>query len=46
MGRPWWYDSYWQKGKKRRRGPGRNLWYFLVLLALVLVLALYRTYRA
>lgn len=27
MGRPWWYDSYWQKGKPpRRRSPFSRRW--------------------
>ncbi len=41
MGRPWWYDSYWEKDKKPRRGwqlPKRPLWVWgaVVLLAALL----------
>ena len=41
MGRPWWYDSYWQKKEKRRRRfrmPSRKawIWFALVLLSLFL----------
>jgi len=43
MGRPWWYDSYWQKKRKRRRlrMPGRKAlaWFALVLLSLLLMAA-------
>ena len=44
MGRPWWYDSYWEKGKKPRRGfrlPRRSLWIWagVVLLSLLLTVS-------
>jgi YggT family protein len=44
MGRPWWYDSYWEKGKKPRRGfqlPRRRLWVWgaVVLLSLILTVS-------
>jgi hypothetical protein len=51
MGRPWWYDEYWdrQKGGRRpsrRRGPqlprGRGL-AWVILLAAVALLTLLRT---
>jgi YggT family protein len=45
MGRPWWYDSYWQSGKKppgsRFRLPNRKLliWIALAVLALLLTMS-------
>jgi len=44
MGRPWWYDSYWEKSKKPRRKPSlprRSLivWTFVVLLSLLLTVS-------
>ena len=42
MGRPWWYDSYWEKGKKTKRGQSRLprrqslAWIALVVLSLIL----------
>lgn len=44
MGRPWWYDSYWEKGKKPRKGfqlPRRRLWAWtaVVLLSLILTVS-------
>ncbi|MFC1965313.1 YggT family protein, partial [Chloroflexota bacterium] len=41
MGRPWWYDSYWEKGKKPQRKsnlPRRQtlVWIGLVVLSLLL----------
>ncbi len=42
MGRPWWYDSYWEKDKppKRRRFPlRRRAWVWVGLAALSLFLA-------
>lgn len=43
MGRPWWYDSYWEKGKKSRRGwfhsPRRQSWVWIALVVLSLLLA-------
>jgi len=42
MGRPWWYDSYWQKSKRPRKRfqlPGRQLWLWMALIALSLFLA-------
>jgi len=44
MGRPWWYDSYWEKGKKPQREsrlPSRPLmlWALVVLLSLLLTIS-------
>ncbi len=44
MGRPWWYDSYWEKGKKPKRAPQlpkRSLivWTSVVLLSLLLTIS-------
>ena len=42
MGRPWWYDSYWEKKEKRRRrprSPSRKSWAWLALVVLSLFLA-------
>ena len=39
MGRPWWYE----KQKKKRWGPSRDLWFWGALLLLVLLVALART---
>ncbi len=44
MGRPWWYDSYWEKGQKPRKGfqfPRRRLWVWtaVVLLSLILTVS-------
>lgn len=41
MGRPWWYDSYWEKGKKPQKKPnlpGRRtlVWTGLLVLSLLL----------
>jgi len=43
MGRPWWYDSYWEKGKKPKKNyqlPRRPLlvWASVVLLSLLLTI--------
>ena len=41
MGRPWWYDSYWEKGKKPKRDfqlPNRPLWVWIALVLLALIL--------
>lgn len=41
MGRPWWYDNYWQKDKKPKRSfqiPRRPLWTWLAVVALALIL--------
>ncbi len=41
MGRPWWYDSYWQKDKKPKRGfqaPRRPGWAWMAVLLLSLLL--------
>ncbi len=41
MGRPWWYDSYWQKDKKPKRGlqvPRRPSWVWAAVLLLSLLL--------
>ena len=43
MGRPWWYDSYWEKGKRPKRRfrlPGRQSLVWIVLLLVSLVLAM------
>ena len=42
MGRPWWYDSYWQKDKKPKRGfnlPNRRGWVWIAVVALALLMA-------
>ncbi|MFC1977405.1 YggT family protein [Chloroflexota bacterium] len=44
MGRPWWYDSYWEKGKKPKGAPPlpkRSLivWTSVVLLSLLLTVS-------
>lgn len=44
LGRPWWYDSYWEKGKTTRRRPGLPrsrawVWIALVVAALLLTAA-------
>ena len=44
MGRPWWYDSYWEKDKKPQREPQlpkRSLivWTSVVLLSLLLTVS-------
>ena len=39
MGRPWWYE----KEKKRRWRPSRELWFWVVLLLVILLVALART---
>jgi len=42
VGRPWWHDSYWGKGKKQRRGfqlPRRRLWVWIAVLLLSLILS-------
>ncbi|MDD5039061.1 MAG: YggT family protein [Dehalococcoidales bacterium] len=42
MGRPWWYDSYWEKGKRparrRFRLPRRRSWVWILLIVLSLFL--------
>lgn len=46
MGRPWWYDSYWEKGKKPQRAPRlprRQTLVWIGVVALSLILALGRT---
>ena len=46
MGRPWWYDSYWEKKGKRQqspRWPNRKPWPWFVLALLSLVLAMAET---
>ena len=44
MGRPWWYDSYWEKDKKiketRFRLPRRQYLAWIALVVLSLVLAM------
>ena len=42
MGRPWWYDSYWDKKQPRRRRRqafSRRTWVWLGILLLSLLLA-------
>ncbi|MFC1847037.1 YggT family protein [Chloroflexota bacterium] len=42
MGRPWWYDSYWEKKEKRRRRfrwPSRKSWIWVALVLLSLLLS-------
>jgi YggT family protein len=46
MGRPWWYNSYWQKGQgpqRRFRLPGRQTLVWVVLIGLSLLLAVSQT---
>ncbi len=46
MGRPWWYDSYWEKGKKPQRSPRlprRQTLVWIGLVVLSLLLAMSRT---
>ena len=41
MGRPWWYDSYWEKKSPARRRfqlPRRELWIWIVLIVLAIIL--------
>ena len=44
MGRPWWYDSYWEKGKKPKKSPQlprRSLivWASVLLLSLLMTVS-------
>jgi uncharacterized protein YggT (Ycf19 family) len=41
MGRPWWYDSYWQNKKPQRRRPPvtRRGWVWIGVAAVALFLA-------
>ena len=42
MGRPWWYDSYWEKKEKKRRRlrmPNRKIWVWFALIAFSLLLS-------
>jgi YggT family protein len=42
MGRPWWYDSYWEKeGRvpRQSRRPPRKIWWWIFLSVLSLFLA-------
>jgi YggT family protein len=43
VGRPWWYDDYWEKDKKPKRRrpqlPRRKLWLWIALVIVSLVLA-------
>ncbi|MFC2067238.1 YggT family protein [Chloroflexota bacterium] len=42
MGRPWWYDSYWQKDKKPKRRfslPNRKAWVWIAIVVLALLMA-------
>ncbi len=46
MGRPWWYDSYWEKKRPARRGlnlPKRQIWVWIAIVVLSLMLAASRT---
>ncbi|MBI2857259.1 MAG: YggT family protein [Chloroflexi bacterium] len=46
MGRPWWYDSYWQdrrQPKRRLRFPRRRAWIWTALVLLSLLLAAARS---
>jgi len=46
MGRPWWYDSYWEKDRKPKRRfrlPSRQSLVWIVLLLVSLLLALSST---
>ncbi len=46
MGRPWWYDSYWEKKEKRprrSRWPSRKYWVWLALVVLSLALTVSST---
>ncbi|MFH1383297.1 MAG: YggT family protein [Chloroflexota bacterium] len=47
MGRPWWYDNYWQKEKKPDRKfsipGGRQFWVWLILVLLALLLTANQT---
>ena len=41
MGRPWWYDSYWEKRQQPRRGfrfPRRPFWVWAAVILLSLLL--------
>ena len=40
MGRPWWYDNYWEKRNTRRRFqlPRRPLWIWIAIVLLSLIL--------
>ncbi|MFC2045042.1 YggT family protein [Chloroflexota bacterium] len=44
MGRPWWYESYWERGKKQKRNlqssSGRPFWVWTAVLLLVLLLTI------
>jgi len=43
VGRPWWYDSYWEKGKKLGRRfqlPNRPLWAWIAIIILALLITL------
>ena len=44
MGRPWWYDSYWEKDRKSQRKPNLPrrqtlVWIGLVVLSLLLAMS-------
>jgi YggT family protein len=42
MGRPWWYDSYWERGgrnPRQSRRPPRKFWWWVLLSGLSLFLA-------
>ena len=41
MGRPWWYDSYWEKGREPKRGfrlPRRPLWLWAAIVLISLLI--------
>jgi YggT family protein len=42
LGRPWWYDSYWEKKRPVKRWfqlPRRQLWVWIALIVLAIILA-------
>jgi YggT family protein len=46
VGRPWWYDNYWQRQDKpgrRLRLPRRQTWVWLVLVIVCVLLSLNQT---
>ena len=41
MGRPWWYDSYWEKKRPERKGlnlPKRQTWVWVAIVVLAILL--------
>ena len=46
MGRPWWYDSYWERDRKPRQRfnlPSRRSWVWIALILVSLILAMNST---